>query len=176
MFLDISKAFDKVWRDGLIFKQKSNGVSVKPFDLIKSFPSERYQRVVLNDKSSSWKPVLAGVRQGSALGPLLFLVYINDLSDNLASDVRLFADDISLFTIMYYKIVSAQVSNSDLKIIEELAYQWKMHFNPDVNKQPVQVIFSQRHLNSFTNLYHLTALQFHSLRIISIRASSSIAS
>ena len=57
IFLDISKAFDKVWHEGLIFKLKSNGVSGKLLDLIKSFLSERYQRVVLNGKSSSWKPV-----------------------------------------------------------------------------------------------------------------------
>ena len=64
-----------------------------------------------------------------------FLVYINDLADNLVSDVRLFADDTFLFTIVYDETVSAQVLNSDLKTIEEWAYQWKMQFNPDVNKQ-----------------------------------------
>ena len=146
IFLDISKAFDKVWHEGLIFKLKSNGVSGKLLDLIESFLSERYQRVVLNGKLSSWKPVLAGVPQGSVLGPLLFLVYINDLADNLVSDVRLFADDTSLFTVVYDETVSAQVLNSDLKTIEEWAYQWKMQFNPDVNKQAVQVIFFSKEI------------------------------
>ena len=149
IFLDISKAFDKVWHEGLIFKLKSNAASGKLLDLIKSFLSERYQRVVLNGKSSSWKPVPAGVPQGSVLGPLFFLVYINDLADNLVSDVRLFADDTSLFTIVYDETVSAQVLNSDLKTIEEWAYQWKMQFNPDVNKQAVQVIFSQKKSEPF---------------------------
>ena len=87
-----------------------------------------------------------------------FLVYINDLADNLVSDVRLFADDTSLFTIVYDETVSAQVLNSDLKTIEEWAYQWKMQFNPDVNKQAVQVIFLKRNLNLSTHLYCLTAL------------------
>ena len=118
IFLDISKAFDKVWHEGFIFRLKLNGVSGKLLDLIKSFLSDRYQRVVLNGKSSCWKLVLAGVPQGSVLGPLFFLVYINDLTDNLVSDVR-FADDTSLFTIVYDETVSAQVLNSDLKTIEE---------------------------------------------------------
>ena len=72
IFLDISKAFDKVWHEGLIFKLKSNGASSKLLDLIKSFPSERYERVVLNGKSFSWK-LVSGVQQGSVFGPLFFL-------------------------------------------------------------------------------------------------------
>ena len=75
---------------------------------------------------------------------IVFLVYISDSADNLASDVRLFADDTSLFTIVYDETVSAQVLNSDLKTIKEWAYQWKMQFNPDVNKPAVQVIYSQK--------------------------------
>ena len=135
IFLDIAKAFDKVWHEGLIFKLKSNGVSGKLLDLIKSFLSERYQRVVLNSNSSSWKLVLAGVPQGSVPGPLFFLVYINELADYLASDKRSFADDTSLFMIVYDETVSVQVLNSDLKTIEEWVYQWKMQSNPDVNKE-----------------------------------------
>ena len=75
--------------------------------------------------------------------PIIFLVYINDLADNLASDVKLFADDTSLFTAVYDETVSAQVLNSYLKTMEEWAYQWKMQFNPDANKHAAQVIFSQ---------------------------------
>ena len=114
IFLDISKAFDKVWHHSLIFKLKSDGVSGKLLDLIKRFLSDRYQRVVLNGKSSSWKPVLACVSQGSVLGPLFFFVYINHLVDNLAFDVRLFADNISLFTAVYDEIVSGQVFNGHI--------------------------------------------------------------
>ena len=149
IFLDVSKSFDKVWHEGLIFKLKSNGVSGKLLDLIRSFLSEHYQRVVLNGKSSSWKLVLAGVPQRSVLGPLFFRVYISDLADNLVSDVRLFADDASLLTVVYDETVSAQVLNSDLKTIEEWAYQCKMQFNPDVNKQAVKVIFSQKRSRTF---------------------------
>ena len=101
VFLDISKAFDKVWHEGLISKLKSNGIQGKLLNLIISFLSNRQQRVVLNGKSSVWKDVSAGVPQGSLLGPLFFLVYINDLAEGLVSDVRMFADDTSLFSIVY---------------------------------------------------------------------------
>ena len=144
VFLDISKAFDKVWHDGLIFKLESYGIPGPLLGLINSYLANRYQRVVLNGKSSKWSPIRAGVPQGSVLGPLLFLVYINDLVDNISSDAKLFADDTSLFTVVYDENIAAEQLNRDLKIIAEWAYQWKMQFNPDVTKQAVQVIFSQK--------------------------------
>ena len=97
VFLDISKAFDRVWHDGLLFKLKQNGVSGNLLGLIKSFHSDRVQRVTLNGKISDWKCILAGVPQGSILGPLFFLVYINNLANDLKLNVTLFTDDISLF-------------------------------------------------------------------------------
>ena len=80
---------------------------------------------------------------------IIFLIYINDLADNLVSDVRLFADDTSSFTIVYDETVLAQVFNSDLKTIEEWEYQWKMQFSSDVKKQAVKVIFSQKKSKPF---------------------------
>ena len=73
MFLDISKAFDRVWHDGLIFKLKSYGVTGPFLSLIRNFLTDRYQRVVLNGKTSEWKRINAGVPQGTILGPLFFL-------------------------------------------------------------------------------------------------------
>ena len=70
VFLDISKAFDRVWHDGLLFKLKQNGVSGNLLGLIKSFLSDRVQRVTLNGKTSDWECIRAGVPQGSILGPL----------------------------------------------------------------------------------------------------------
>ena len=92
IFLDMSKAFDRVWHEGLLFKLKRLGLSGKYYGIINSFLRNRHQRVVLNGQSSRWSSIKAGVRQGSILGPLFFLVYINDLPNGLLSNPKLFAN------------------------------------------------------------------------------------
>ena len=87
IFLDISKAFDRVWHEGLLYKIQSIGISGTPLKLIESLLSGRYQHVLLNGQASSWSPVLADVPQRSILGPLSFLIYKNDLRHNLSSTV-----------------------------------------------------------------------------------------
>ena len=77
------------------------------------------QRVVLNGQNSSWANVLTGVPQGSILGPLLFLIYINDLSDNLTSNAKLFADDTSLFSVVHDVNTSAKKLNDDMKKVND---------------------------------------------------------
>ena len=144
VFLDISKAFDRVWHEGLLYKLKCNGVCGSLFKLIKSFLSERDQRVLLNGQTSLWNKVRAGIPQGSILGPIFFFIYINDLPDGLESDVKLFADDTSLFSIVQNPFLSAETLNKDLELIEKWAFQWKMSFNPDVNKQAQEVLFSRK--------------------------------
>ena len=87
VFLDMSKAFDKVWHQGLIYKLHTFGISSNLASLLTSFLTNRKQRVVLNGQVSKWKTIEAGVPQGSILGPLLFLIYVNDLSDNLRNSL-----------------------------------------------------------------------------------------
>ena len=142
MFLDISKAFDKVWHDGLIFKLKQNGISGKLLKFFENYLYNRKQRVVLNGSYSGYSTVQSGVPQGSVLGPLLFLIYINDLERNINSNIKFFADDTMLYSIVKNPLVTADDLNHDLDIICKWAFQWKMEFNPDPSKQATEVLFS----------------------------------
>ena len=129
---------------GLIFKIKSFGISGDLLELIKNFLSNRFQRVVLNGQTSEWEKINAGVPQGSILGPLFFLIYINDLNDGISAIVKLFADDTSLFSIVQNRNNSASQVNNDLDKINDWAYTWNMSFNPDPSKQAQEVIFSRK--------------------------------
>ena len=113
VFPDISKAFDKVWHDGIIFKLTQNGISGNLLNLLRDFLNDRKQRVVLNGQFSTWKSVNAGVPQGSILSPLLFLIYINDLTEGLSSNATLCADDTSLFSVIHDIQTSANNLNKD---------------------------------------------------------------
>ena len=121
-----------MWLDGLLFKLKSYGISGCLFSVLEGFLDNSQQLVVLNRKSSNWSPVTAGVPQGSVLGPLFFLTYINDLVGNVSWEAKLFADDKSLFTVVYDVDIPADKLNRHLDIISNWAHQWKMQFNPDV--------------------------------------------
>ena len=99
---------------------------------------------MVNGQSPTWLRVTAGVAQGYSLGPLLFLIYIKDLSNNLSSIEKLFADDTSLFSFVNDVNLSEFHLNSDLKKISDWTYHWKMSFNPDISKQAQEVIFSRK--------------------------------
>ena len=100
VFLDISKAFDKVWHDGLLYKLEQNGITGHLLHLLKNYLSNRKQRVVINGSPSDYCDIESGVPQGSVLGPLLFLVYINDLEKNIKSNIKSFAYDTMLYSIV----------------------------------------------------------------------------
>ena len=121
MFLDISKAFDKVWNDGVIYKLKRN-----------------------NGQTSSWNKIKAGVPQGSILGPLFFLLYRNDFPSELHCSAEHFADDTSLFSVVENVNRTTINLNKDLENINKWAQQWKMSFNPDATKMATEVLFSRK--------------------------------
>ena len=128
--LDFSKAFDKVSHDRLLFKLDRAGVNTSTRNWIKSFLLDRSQRVIVDGETSSPAPVTSGVPQGSVLGPILFLVFINDLPQYTKhSQVRLFADD----TIVYLSVSSIDDCHrlqEDLGQLEQWERDWLMEFHP----------------------------------------------
>ena len=135
---------NKVWHEGLLFKLKQNGISGNVLNVITDFLYQRKQRAFLNGQHSFWTNVQAGVPQGSILGPLFFLIYINDLSDGLTSNSKLFADDTSLFPVVQNIKSTANDLNSDLIKISDWNFLWKMRFNPDPKKQAEEIIVSRK--------------------------------
>ena len=144
IFLDISKAFDTVLPEGLRLKLSLNGISRNLLKLLHDFLYCRKPRVVLTGQSSSWENVKARIPQGSILGPLLFLIYINDLSNGVSSNCKLFADYTSLFSVVNDIQSSAATLRNDLTVIRNWAFQWKMIFNRDLTRQAQEVIFSRK--------------------------------
>ena len=134
VFCDSSKAFDRVWHEGLIYKLKAARVSGDVLRWFQSYLSGRRQRVVLPGSFSEWVYIKAGVPEGSILGPLLFLLYINDIVKNIGSNIRLFADDTSLFIIVDNPTTAALCLNSDLEKLSRCAAIWLVTFNPSKNE------------------------------------------
>ena len=128
----------------VLYKLKRCGVSGQLLSLIRSFLKDRKQRTVLNGQCSNWGDILAGVPQGSILGPLFFLVYINDLAVDLKCNVKLFADDTSLFTVVQELNAAAEDMNQYLELISRWAHDWRMSFNPDPQKQAVELLLSKK--------------------------------
>ena len=142
--LGISKTFDKVWHEGIVIKLQQNGISEDLLNILSDFLRKRKKRVTLNGQNASWTNVNAGIRQGSILGSLLPLIYINDLPGGLSSKPKLLADDTSLFSDVH-DVSTAIELNSDLKKnINDWAFQWKMTFNPNRSKQAQEIIFSRK--------------------------------
>ena len=96
----------KFWNEELLFKLESFGICGKLLNLLKDYFSNRFQRLLLNDQKYGWLRIKAGVPQGPILGPLLFLIHINDLPDRLNFISKLFADDVSFFSGLFADDVS----------------------------------------------------------------------
>ena len=138
VFLDISKAFDRVWHKGLLHKLRGCGISGKLLEWLKNYLSDRQQRVVINGESSQWGNINAGVPQGSVLGPLLFLIFINDITHVIRHcKIRLFADDTCLFIEVDDPGTMADLIDEDLKSISQWADKWKVTFSPPKTKELV---------------------------------------
>ena len=136
ILLDISKAFDKIWYDGLLFKLWTYGLKGEPLDLFRHNLREWLDLFLGVDKVWSSK--------GSVLGPLLFLIYINDLPDNIPSTIKIYADGTSLFSYVFEKYKSESVLNNDLQVISNRDFQWKIQINSDPKKQAQEVYFSKK--------------------------------
>jgi len=134
VFCDISKAFDRVWHDGLLFKLKKIGIGGSLLLFLQDYLSNRYQSVVVEGQKSEPGLIKAGVPQGSVLGPLLFLIYINDLPENVISNIKLFADDTSLYVEVEDHEQAAVSLNNDLQSIKNWADQWLVNFSPPKTK------------------------------------------
>ena len=127
LYFDFSKAFDRVPHFRLLSKLENMGIRGKLLDVIRDFLTNRTLRVFVNGKYSGTKNVLSGVPQGSVLGPLLFVLFINDLPDNIKSAIKVFADDVKL-------IGNANSQSDILRDLEELEHWeklWLLSFNVD---------------------------------------------
>ena len=133
VFGDISKAFDRVWHAGLLAKLNSTGVTGDLNKWFSSYLAGRKQRVVLDNINSDFLLIKAGVPQGSVLGPLLFLLYINDIADNLQCGISLFADDNIIFTSADTMEDCTNALNKDLIEMENWAAAWLVTFSAKKN-------------------------------------------
>jgi hypothetical protein len=150
---DFSKAFDSVPHQRLISKLSSFGIRSKTLQWITAFLSGRRQRVVINGSKSEWLPVTSGVPQGTVLGPLLFLLYINDITAEISSEIRMFADD----CILYRQIKSHSdrlALQNDIDSMLNWSLKWQMQYNS--KKCHILQISRQRKNNNLSHYhYHL---------------------
>ncbi len=128
IFLDFAKAFDSVPHERLLLKLDHTGVRGELFRWIRAFLSNRQQRVLCNGCPSTWSRVISGVPQGSILGPLSFLIYINNIGDNLDSQSRLFADDCVIYREISESADCAAVQE-DLARLYVWIQKWQLALN-----------------------------------------------
>ena len=130
IYMDYQKAFDSVPHRRLISKVKAHGIDGNILQWISDFLHNRSQRVVINGTASSEKTVTSGIPQGSVLGPLLFVLYINDLPSCVQSDIRLFADDTKVFTRSDIQ-GATETLQDDLDHLQGWSEKWLLRFHPE---------------------------------------------
>ena len=144
VFCFVSKAFDRVWHKGLLFKLRQNGIDGKLLEWLNSYLSQRKQKVCFKPCYSGLKSMVAGVPQGSVL------VYIKDIAKQLLSLTKLFADDSSLFYVAANIADKAGIINRDLQLLSNWARQWLVTFNP---LKTEAVIFTLKKTRYITTSY-----------------------
>ncbi len=150
IILDFSKAFDRVPHHRLLLKLHHYGIRGSLLTWFDNFLTKRSQRVVVDGEASEWTDVLSGVPQGTVLGPLLFLTFINDISESISSSIRLFADD----CLMYRPINTLEdckALQEDLDKLHNWTTKWQMKFNSD----KCHVMQVSHRLNNISYNYHL---------------------
>ena len=125
---DFSKAFDSVPHKRLMVKLHSYGMRGRTLRWVESFLSCRLQRLTMNGTQSSWHSVTSGVPQGTVLGPLLFLLHINDIANDIRSEIRLFADDCILYRPIKNRN-NCHILQDDIAKLHQWSLVWQMSFN-----------------------------------------------
>ena len=167
IFLDLSKAFDKVWHTALLYKLKCLGIKGKLLAWLQDYLTGRVQRVSLGGILSDIVYILAGIPQGSILGPILFLVYINDIAQIIKCILRLFADDNILMACGRDQVECVLQLQPELDNFIAWAKSWKILVNPSktqvitfgrtvsdqinvtIGDDPIMEVFSHKHLGVF---------------------------
>ena len=178
VYLDISKYFDKIWHEGLLYKCREQcGISGAILEWLKSYLTDRTQRVRIGSTFSDWRKIKAGCPQGSVLGPLLALIYLNDLSNLTENQILFFADDTSLYSSHPQNSLEHQQSlQRDLDVIKQFGDKWGIHFSPQKTQQQtfttrqdtqtLQLTFGGERIPTSSSHTHLgltfsTDLRFH---------------
>jgi AraC-like DNA-binding protein len=169
----MAKAFDSVTHERLLLKLERYGIGGNLLLWFRNFLTNRKQRVVIQGTPSEWSSVISGTPKGTILGPILFLLYINDVSDNVKSKIKLFADDTKIYREIKDPTIDTVILQSDLNSVSEWANKWKMHFN--VSKCEVMRITHSRD-KSVPN-YHLEEMSLkvvHSVKDLGVNVSSDL--
>jgi len=128
IYLDFAKAFDSVPHHRLIIKLQSYGIRGRALDWIENFLTDRRQRVLVQGSKSNWARVLSGVPQGSVLGPILFVCYINDMPDTISSFIHMYADDTKMSRVVNGKKDWKELQQ-DLESLQKWSDEWQLKFN-----------------------------------------------
>ena len=150
VFLDVSAAFDKAWHKGILAKLDNNGVTGAALSFFESYLTNRTQITVIDGVKSNPKPVVSGVPQGSRLGPILWILYYNDIVDNITADIYLFADDLCIFVNGPNIDYITDKLNTNLQSIAEWATNWKVSFSPLKSKT---IYFSRQWTDNLPHIY-----------------------